>query len=87
MSSSGHFPIDTLTALCAMAEYRKDGGSSPDVVDYEKNGHTQQHVTPEGVRVHGIEYEEGRALHRGLKARHVTMIVRGDHICREGNTN
>jgi amino acid permease len=60
-----------------MAEYRKDGGSSPDVADYEKNDYSteQQHVTAEGVRVHGIEYEEGRALHRGLKARHVTMIV------------
>jgi amino acid permease len=59
-------------------EYRKDGGSSsPDVQDYnEKNNtYTQQHVTPEGVRVHGIEYEEGHALHRGLKARHITMIV------------
>lgn len=60
-----------------MAEYRKNGGSSPDVTDYEKTDYStaQTHVTPEGTRVHGIEYEEGRALHRGLKARHVTMIV------------
>jgi amino acid permease len=62
-----------------MAEYRKDAErASPDVNEvssYEKNPYTQQHVTPEGVRVHGIEYEEGKALHRGLKARHVTMIV------------
>jgi amino acid permease len=60
-----------------MAEYRKDGGSSPEMADYEKGDYTtaQQTVTPDGVRVRGIEYEEGRALHRGLKARHVTMIV------------
>ena len=60
-----------------MAEYRKGGSSSPDVAGYEKTDYTtaQTHVTPEGTRIHGIEYEQGRALHRGLKARHVTMIV------------
>lgn len=60
-----------------MAEYRKEGSSSPDVAGYDKTDYTtaQTHVTPEGTRIHGIEYEEGRALHRGLKARHVTMIV------------
>ena len=60
-------------------EYRKDGSSSPDVNEYGKNEYPQQHVTAEGVRVHGIEYEEGHALHRGLKARHITMIVRMLH--------
>jgi yeast amino acid transporter len=66
-----------------MAEYRKEGSSSPDVNEsYEKDNYVaqQSHVTPEGVRVHGIEYEEGRALHRGLKARHITMIAIGGAI-------
>lgn len=65
-----------------MAEYRQNGSSSPDVNDYEKDQYrtAQTHVTPEGVRVHGIEYEEGHALHRGLKARHITMIAIGGAI-------
>ena len=58
--------------------YRKDG-SSPDID--EKAGYdTQQHVvdpTLPGQRVHGIEYEEGTRLHRGLKARQITMIAIG----------
>lgn len=67
-----------------MAEYRKDGSSSPEGREYyEKDVHTSTHAphhTPEGARVHGIEYEEGRALHRGLKARHITMIAIGGAI-------
>ena len=61
--------------------YRKDG-SSPEFD--EKGGYdTQQHPVDQtlpGQRVHGIEYEEGTRLHRGLKARQITMIAIGGAI-------
>jgi yeast amino acid transporter len=67
-----------------MGDHYRHDASTPEV--YEKgeyNAHktavdpTVPHTTQ---HVHGIEYEEGTRLHRGLKARQITMIAIGGAI-------
>jgi yeast amino acid transporter len=70
---------------------RKDRGPSDfpsekdhDLTTTEKgNYETQTYRSHDGAptqHIHGIELEEGTRLHRGLKARHITMIAIGGAI-------
>ena len=56
--------------------YRKDD-SSPDIYEKGEYDTHQQPVDPTmpQERIHGIEYQEGTRLHRGLKSRQVSMIA------------
>ena len=52
---------------------------------HETNGYdsSQQHDATqfnEGADIHGIEYKDGTRLHRGLKARQITMIAIGKEL-------
>lgn len=61
--------------------YRKED-SSPDMEEkgeYDTR-HEQVERTQPDQHVHGIEYQEGTRLHRGLKARQITMIAIGGAI-------
>ena len=59
-----------------MADYNQKDHGYPQV--HEKDSYEAQHtISPtlaNGEEVRGIEYKEGTKLHRGLKARQITMI-------------
>lgn len=57
--------------------------SSPSLNDMEKSDYTAQPAETVPVtsgHIHGVEYQDGTRLHRGLKARHITMIAIGGAI-------
>lgn len=66
--------------------HHRQSSSSPDTLergqlgDYSKGQYNEKsHVVAPG-QAHAVEYEEGHRLHRGLKARHITMIAIGGAI-------
>ena len=61
-----------------MAALNGKDDSYPEVYEKANYDTTQQSINPtttDGRDIHGIEYKEGTRLHRGLKARQITMIV------------
>src|SRR6185503_11530129 len=48
--------------------------------DVEKTGYQTQTYDTDNVQIRGMETSEETSLHRGLKARHITMIAIGGAI-------
>ncbi|EXJ60825.1 hypothetical protein A1O7_04978 [Cladophialophora yegresii CBS 114405] len=64
-----------------MAIHQRYSSSSPDADTMEKHAQEQTLSTMDSQRgVRGVEVQEGSRLHRGLKARHITMIAIGGAI-------
>jgi amino acid transporter len=67
-----------------MGDHYRHSASTPEVYEkgeYNSHQHTIDPTIPQTTQhVHGIEYEEGTRLHRGLKARQITMIAIGGAI-------
>jgi amino acid transporter len=66
--------------------HHRSSSSSPETLErghpdsFDKDGYNEKSgvfVPGEG---HAVEYEPGHRLHRGLKARHITMIAIGGAI-------
>ncbi|KIW68285.1 hypothetical protein PV04_04242 [Phialophora macrospora] len=64
-----------------MAIHHRYSSSSPDADTMEKHAQEQTLSPVDSQRpVRGVEVQEGTRLHRGLKARHITMIAIGGAI-------
>lgn len=66
--------------------HHRHSSSSPDTLerghpdDYQKDHYNEKSTVIAPGQAHAVEYEEGHRLHRGLKARHITMIAIGGAI-------
>ena len=64
----------------------RQSSSSPDTFergypeDVAKGGYSEKTGVMAPGQAHAVEYEAGHRLHRGLKARHITMIAIGGAI-------
>jgi yeast amino acid transporter len=66
-----------------MVGFHRKKDSQPEVVEKTNYDTYQQPASPQipdDQEIHGIEYKDGTRLHRGLKARHITMIAIGGAI-------
>lgn len=66
--------------------HHRHSSSSPETLErghpdsFEKDGYNEKSTVIVPGQAHAVEYEPGNRLHRGLKARHITMIAIGGAI-------
>ena len=66
--------------------HHRQSSSSPDTLErghpdeYGNGGYHEKSGVLVPGQAHAVEYEPGHRLHRGLKARHITMIAIGGAI-------
>ncbi len=64
-----------------MAGFHERNPDSPEMMEKPDYNTQQRTLSPtDRVDVQGTQFQEGTQLHRGLKARHITMIAIGGAI-------